>query len=157
MFFVKTAFLCLLISFNAFAAQQDASTTEVSIYSKETATFYVKGRINGGKNTEVMVDTGSGYATINTRAFEEINDPEKVSFIKTVLAVMADGSNIAMPIYRIASLNIGENCVIQDIDVAVLPGQTRNILGLSALKKVAPFSFLMEPPTLILSHCRVAG
>jgi clan AA aspartic protease (TIGR02281 family) len=157
MFFVKTVFLFFLISLNAFAAQQDASTTRVSIYSKETATFYVKGRINGGESTEFMVDTGSGYATINTRAFEEINESEKVSFVKTVLGVMADGSSIAMPIYRISSLDIGGNCVIQDIDVAVLPGQTRNILGLSVLKKVAPFSFVMEPPTLMLSNCRVAG
>jgi hypothetical protein len=39
------------------------------------------------------------------------------------------------------------------VEAAVFPGKTRQILGLSALKKAAPFIFSMDPPNLVLSNC----
>jgi hypothetical protein len=37
--------------------------------------------------------------------------------------------------------------------VTVMPGSTRNILGLSALRRVAPFTLDLEPARLTLSGC----
>jgi len=58
-----------------------------------------------------------------------------------------------VPVYVIRSLTIGENCRLRNVEAAVFPGATRQILGLSALKKAAPFTFSFDPPHLTLSNC----
>jgi hypothetical protein len=35
----------------------------------------------------------------------------------------------------------------------VLPGTSRGLFGLSALKRTAPFEFSVDPPVLRLSNC----
>lgn len=35
----------------------------------------------------------------------------------------------------------------------MLPGDTRNILGLNVLEKTAPFGLSLDAPLLLLSHC----
>jgi hypothetical protein len=67
--------------------------------------------------------------------------------------VMADGSETVVSVYRLATLKLGNNCIIQDVEAAVMPGATPNILGLNALKKAAPFSMSLSPPTLTLAGC----
>jgi hypothetical protein len=66
---------------------------------------------------------------------------------------MANGKRLNVAVYRVASLKLGENCVLTDVEVAVMPGATRDILGLSALRKVEPFALQLEPPVLYLSSC----
>ena len=50
-------------------------------------------------------------------------------------------------------MNIGGQCPLEDIEVAVFPGNTRQILGLSTLRQASPFIFSMDPPQLVLSNC----
>ena len=66
---------------------------------------------------------------------------------------MADGSRRIIPIYRVAKLTLGDDCVLRDVEAAVFPQRTRLILGLSALEKTAPFIFSTNPPVLELSNC----
>lgn len=66
---------------------------------------------------------------------------------------MADGSEREFPVYSIESISIGDACWLRDVEVAVLPGNTRPILGLNVLQRAAPFIFSFEPPRLVLSHC----
>ena len=72
---------------------------------------------------------------------------------KKIAAVMADGSETVVPVYRLASLKLGDGCIIRDVEAAVMPGTTTNILGLSALKKAAPFTLSLTPPALALTNC----
>jgi hypothetical protein len=46
-----------------------------------------------------------------------------------------------VPIYRLAAITIGNDCHFHNVEAAVFPGDTRNILGLSALNKACPFFF----------------
>jgi hypothetical protein len=50
-------------------------------------------------------------------------------------------------------MEVGKECRVTDIEVAVFPGSTRQILGLSTLRKASPFLFSMDPPRLHLSNC----
>jgi hypothetical protein len=59
-------------------------------------------------------------------------------------------------VYRLSAINIGGQCWLRDVDAAVFPGKTRQILGLSALRKTSPFMFSMEPPELSLSNCKAS-
>ena len=70
-----------------------------------------------------------------------------------LVGILADGTRKVVPIWSVSSLNIGGNCHLVDVEAAVFPGRTRQILGLTALKKAAPFTLSFEPPELTLSRC----
>ena len=128
--------------------------TLVPIINKGTrTTYYVSGSINGSDSSDFLVDTGSGYSAINEDALANLSKQGGAQFIKNVSATLANGSNVLLSVYKIASINIGGSCIIRDIEAVVLPGKTRNILGLSALEKTAPFAVSVNPPRLMLSQC----
>lgn len=128
--------------------------TAVPMSKKGTATYYVPVAFDGVAGNELMVDTGSDYVTINETTLEQLQARGKVDYVKQVGGIMADGSDVVVPIYRIANLNIGCCCIVYDVEAAVFRGTDRQILGLSALKKVAPFALSIDPAHLILSDCK---
>ncbi len=67
--------------------------------------------------------------------------------------ILADGNRLVVSVYAIRELRIGGKCTLHDVEAAVFPGRIRQILGLSALNRAAPFIFPVEPPQLVLSHC----
>ncbi len=127
--------------------------TSVPINKKGFTTYYVSGSINGSGTTDFLVDTGSGYSAINEATLDKLKIQGKAEFMKNVSATLANGSNVTLPVYKISSINIGGECDIYNVEAVVLPGRMRNILGLSALEKTAPFAISVNPPKLLLSHC----
>ncbi len=125
------------------------------MHSKGMATYYVSGHINDTVSSDFLVDTGSGYVTINNDTLAQLKSNGNANFIKNIAAVMADGSERLVPVYRLSTLKLGDNCVIHDVEAAVMPGSTPNILGLNALAKAAPFSISISPPELTLTGCSV--
>ena len=117
--------------------------------------YYVSARIgNTADIGDLMLDTGSGYVTINERTLARLQKDGDASYVKDVSGILADGSRRTVPVYNVASISIGCCCVVQDVEAAVFPGATRQILGMSALKKVAPFAVAIDPPNLSLSKCQ---
>jgi hypothetical protein len=127
--------------------------TRIPMMEKAAATFYVPAHIRGSGDTELMVDTGSGYLTINEGTLEALKLKGAARYVKKLQAVLANGSEMVVPVYAIDAVNIGGNCWLHNVEAAVFPGSTRQILGLSALRKAAPFTFSVDPPSLVLSHC----
>lgn len=117
------------------------------------ATYYVKAYIHGLGQTDLMVDTGSGFSTINEHSLAILKQKGMVRYKKDLVGILANGNKMKVAIYTIASMNIGGNCLLKDVDAAVFPGKTRQILGLSALSKAAPFTFSVQPPELSLTQC----
>jgi predicted aspartyl protease len=113
----------------------------------------VEGEIAGIGPIDMLVDTGSGYLTINEAALNDLLSQERAGFVKRLTGVLADGSELVVPVYSIDKLRIGPTCWLHDIEAAVFPGKTRFILGLSALQKAGPFIFDFDPPSLTLSRC----
>ena len=128
--------------------------TSVPINKKGMATYYVSGSINGYGVTDFLVDTGSGHTAINEATLEKLHLQGKAEYLKKVSATLANGATISLPVYKISGINIGGECLIHDVEAVVLPGKMRNILGLSALEKTAPFAISVNPPRLLLSHCQ---
>jgi len=135
---------------HSFAADFD---TTVPMHDKGAATYYVSVSVNERVVSDFLVDTGSGYVTINKRILKQLMHEDGAVFVKKIAAVMADGSETVVPVYRLASLKLGDGCIIRDVEAAVMPGTTTNILGLSALKKAAPFTLSLTPPALALTNC----
>ncbi|MCG6941158.1 MAG: retroviral-like aspartic protease family protein [Thiohalocapsa sp.] len=125
----------------------------VAMQEKSAATFYVSGDIDGVGPVELMVDTGSGYTTINEETLAALQQRNAARYVKDLRGVLADGSELTVPVYAIARMRIGAQCWLEDVEAAVFPGKSRQILGLSALRRAAPFIFSVEPPALFLSRC----
>ena len=145
-------FALSLVLFTGSASSKDF-TTRVAMLEKSAETFYVPGEIPGYGSVELMVDTGSGYMTINEQTLEVLKRESRVRFIKQLEAVLADGSLLIVPVYSIGYMSIGQECWIENVEAAVFPGESRLILGLSALRKTSPFIFSVDPPALLLSRC----
>ena len=140
----------LLVGGKLCAAELD---THVPLIDKGIATYYVQGRIDGADRVDMLVDTGAGYTAINQKTLKKLKRAGLAQHVRDITATMANGTRSVVPIYRVSKLNIGGSCEIHDVEVAVLPGATRCILGLGTLKRVAPFMVSLEPPRLSLSNC----
>ncbi len=125
----------------------------IAMTQKSAETFYIQGAIQGIGNIEFLVDTGSSYVTINEQTLATLKQQGKVSYVKDMMGILANGKRKRISVYRIDSIRLSEKCELHDVEAAVFPGHTRHILGLSALKKVGAFTFSFDPPQLILSKC----
>ncbi len=135
------------------AAYASDFDTVIPIVDKGAVTYYVAGRVEGYGDTDFMVDTGSGYTAINQEMLEALRRQGKVEYVHQISGILANGSRTKLSVFKIASIDIGGKCSLRDVTAVVLPGATRNILGLSALKKIAPFALSIDPPRLLLSNC----
>jgi predicted aspartyl protease len=138
------------------SALGDESDVTVPMYDKGMATYYVQAQIADLASGEFMVDTGSGYLTINEHTLGALKTRNQARYVKKLRAVLANGTELTIPVYSINEMRIG-TCVIRNVDAAVFPARTRQILGLSALNKAAPFTFSVDPPELLLSNCAENG
>ncbi|MFQ5643528.1 MAG: retroviral-like aspartic protease family protein [Thiogranum sp.] len=125
----------------------------IPMNQKRLATYYIQASMHGSGNVEFMVDTGAGYTTINEHILQQLLLADNAVYVGELTGVMADGSQHRLPVYRIKRLVLGAGCVLENIEAAVFPEKTRMLLGLSALKKAAPFTFSTNPPSLGLSNC----
>ncbi|MCP4406837.1 MAG: hypothetical protein GY807_03595 [Gammaproteobacteria bacterium] len=149
--FAMRAVLILLVSTFALAAPP---VTRIPMHSAGTATYYIQGKIEGYGEMKLLVDTGSGYSAIGEDTLDVLRGKGAATYLRELNGIMADGSLRVVPVYLIAGINLGGKCMIRGVEVAVFPDNTRPILGLSALKKVAPFVFSLDPPNLLLSRCK---
>jgi predicted aspartyl protease len=124
----------------------------VPMHDKGLATYYVNAEVADLGMSEFMVDTGSGYLTINEQTLITLQERKQAQYVKQLRAILANGTELVIPVYAINQLRIG-NCTIRNVEAAVFPARTRQILGLSALNKAAPFTFSVDPPELMLSNC----
>lgn len=154
---MKALFLAVpLLGAALTAAAGELLSVRVPIVNRGSSTFYINGHIEGFGATQLLVDTGSGYTTINEETLMVLRQNGRAEFVKKLQGIMADGSSRIVQVYRLASIVLGENCVIRNVEAAVLPARTRPILGINTLRRVSPFTFSVDPPSLELSNC-VAG
>jgi hypothetical protein len=90
--------------------------------------------------------------TINQQTLNALQERKQAQYVKELRAILANGAELVIPVYSINELRIG-TCTLRNVEAAVFPARTRQILGLSALNKAAPFTFSVDPPELVLSNC----
>lgn len=147
--------LMLLIASFAMNASADSEYL-IPMVQHDAATFYITVEIADQLSEEFVIDTGSSHVTITRETLSQLLEKNQATFVRSMTAILADGSNIDVPVYRVSSLNIGGHCRFENIEVAVIEGDTRCVLGLSVLSLAAPFTFHIEPPQLQLSNCSSA-
>ena len=150
----RLAALLLGLSILAPTAAGAAEFTEVALRKHDAGTFYVDGAIQGYGDLRMLVDTGSSYLVISQMILDDLLKAGDARYARQLEGTMADGSTRVIPVYRLSALRLGDNCWIDDIEAAVLPGQARAILGMNILARLAPFTFSAEPPQLGVQQCQ---
>jgi len=119
-------------------------------------TYYVQASLGDLQASEFMVDTGSGYLTISRQTLNQLLDRGLARYKRELPGVLADGSQIEVPVYQVSQFRIGP-CLLENVEAAVFPSTQRQIIGLNVLSRSSPFIFSMNPPELVLSHCSGNG
>lgn len=135
------------------ASAEEPFTHDIALEQKAVGTYYIHGSLGDGVETDLLVDTGSTYVALTRETFRKVKRQGGVSHLRDIRGSMASGRMLNVSIYRVPALAIGDGCVLRDVEVAVVPGANRDILGLSALRQLQPFAMQMEPPRLLFSSC----
>ncbi|MFV0276412.1 MAG: aspartyl protease family protein [Parahaliea sp.] len=124
----------------------------VPLHSNASGTLTISTQL-GSSTAEFLLDTGAGIVTIGSRLLDELHRQGSIQPSHRMALRLANNRVQAVQVYRVESLRVGGHCELGPLDVAVLPGESRNLLGLSALNKTAPFAVDVRASTLLLSHC----
>lgn len=122
---------------------------EMPMEQEASGNYYVSGRLDDLVDTRMLFDTGSGYVSLSKTTFDQVKSDSTV-FSRNIHGRMANGSTVSVPVYTISELNLS-GCVIKNVEVVVFPGADRDILGLSALRQLQPFTVQLDPPMLSAS------
>jgi predicted aspartyl protease len=143
----------LILGVTLSVSGSEPKTALIPMRDNGASAFYVEVHIEGVGSGDFLVDTGAGYMTINETTLSVLRTKDLATYVRELDGILADGTRLRVPVYRLTSIKIGDACVIRDVEVAVFPGSNRGLLGLSALRRTAPFLFSLEPPVLQLSNC----
>ena len=130
----------------------DPFTYQIPLDTTATGTSYVNVTLADAITESFLVDTGSGLLVINTHTYNALKKTADITFSHQAAARLANGNLQQINVFTVERIRIGEQCELSAIDVAVI-AKGRNILGMQALKKAAPFAFSIDPPALFLSQC----
>lgn len=137
-----------------FVSLQSYAGTHVPLKPRsDLDTFYVSIGVGADRAEDYLVDTGAGYMTITSTTLERLQKAGDAVRVGELDGRLADGSVLRVPVYRLTEITIGQSCRLIDVEAAVLPGASRGLFGLSALRKASPFQFSIDPPSLTLSNC----
>lgn len=133
----------------------DDSVT-VALASNDVGTLHVDATLGAAVNTEFLLDTGSAYVVLTDATRRRLSSEGALTPVRQLRAVMANNTTARAQVYRVSALRLSAACVVRDFEAVALPGARKDILGLSALRSVAPFTVHLEPLHLEL-NCTAPG
>lgn len=152
--------ICLLVCSTVLsmtAAAQDTPMIALDMHQAESGNFYVHATMAGAVETDLLLDTGSGYVSLSKATFDRISATSSPRFSRHIFGTMANGKVQKVAMYYLDELSLSQDCVLKNIEVAVFPRADRDILGLNALARLQPFTLELAPARLTSSHCATQG
>ncbi len=128
---------------------------QVSLHATGAGSYTVTGKL-GGVSGEFLLDTGASMITVSREFFEDMSNHSRPKLARQVAARLASGRVRTVDVYELPALELGSDCVVGPVEVAVMPRGGRNLLGMSALTQAAPFAVSASPPVLALSACSLS-
>jgi clan AA aspartic protease (TIGR02281 family) len=130
-----------------------AQSHELPLLQHTSGNYYLNATLDGDITVEFLLDTGSGYVSLNQATFNRIKTHQAINHVRDIHGTMANGSVLKVHVYTAKSLTLGEGCVLTDIEFVVLPN-SQNILGLSALRRLSPLTISFDSNRLVFEGCR---
>ena len=135
----------------------EPSLFDVPMHSKGANTFYISGKIGNMAPTEFMVDTGSSYMTINENTLAELQAVGNPRYLRDLKGVLANGAEMLVPVYTITDVLIGEKCLLEEVEVAVFPGQNQTDSWSECAIENSTLHFLRRTSTTAVEQLQFTG
>lgn len=136
-----------------FALAETPENLSVPMWQQDSGGFYVQGVLAGEVASDMLVDTGSSYVVLSRATFAKLKRDPATVYERTIRGATAAGRVMEAKVYTISELALGEDCILRNVEAVVLPNADRDILGLSALRRLQPFSLQFEPAALTMTAC----
>lgn len=149
-----------IVSLLSSHARADAlSDLSLPLQQEGAGGYYVHGLLGGAVEADMLVDTGSSYVVLSGSTFDRLKREGQTVYQRTIRGATATGRVLDARVFLVSELALGDACVLRDVEVVAMPGAERDILGLSALRRLQPFALQFGPdaPTLTVSACEVSN
>lgn len=123
----------------------------VALRSNDVGTLHLHGQLGTNHHVEFLLDTGSAYVVLSETTRRELERAGMLTPLRHLRALMANNASVRAQLFRVSELTLSSGCVLRNFEAVALPGAHKNILGLSALRSVAPFTIHLAPARLELS------
>ncbi|MEL7297086.1 MAG: retropepsin-like aspartic protease, partial [Pseudomonadota bacterium] len=101
----------------------------------------------------LLLDTGSSFVVLSERMASQIGEAVSEQPVQHVRGATADGKSVVAPVHLLSALHLGQVCTLRNVEVVVLPGADRAIIGLSALRRLGTLGIDFQTPSLRFSAC----
>lgn len=148
----KFTFLTLVLIITLGQTAQ-AKPINLDMHQAESGNFYVSATLAGNVDTDLLLDTGSGYVSIGKDTFARISKTLEPRFSRYIYGRMASGRVEKVALYFVDELKLSSDCVLTNIEVAHFPKADKDILGLNALSRLQPFTVQLAPVSFTSRSC----
>lgn len=149
--FLMAAGLLVSGGIGAQPLEDDTLGHSVALVPSGAGTLEVAASV-AGVDTTFLLDTGAGVVTVSETLFAAVRKVAQPRPVREMAGRLASGKIERIRVYAVDDFTVGD-CNLGTVEVAVMRGKGRNLLGLSALKPVAPITIALDPPALTLSQC----
>ena len=143
--------LALTVSNSSFADSE--KQYDIELHPLPTGTYTLSGQLTPSLKEEFLFDTGASMVMIGKKLFDQISKHHKPVSTGKIAAVMASGNVKTIPTYTLPSLVLGNGCDVGPIEIAVVRGATRNLIGLNALSKLGSITIDIQHGKLLIDEC----
>ena len=148
--FIATLLLVIALAPASSLAEAGA---EIELHPASSGTFTITGQLAPEVSAEFLLDTGASMVMVNRKLFKTISRYHKTISTGKVAAKMANGSTKTISTYTIPTLVLGNGCEVGPLEVAVIRGANRNLIGLNALAKLGLITLDIANEQLITTAC----
>ena len=126
---------------------------EIELHQSRSGTYTLSASTGVEIEAEFLLDTGASMVMISSKLFKQISQQQKLVATGKIAAAMASGRMKTIPTYHLPSLVLGKGCDVGPLEVAVVRGATRNLIGLNALSRLGRLTLDIQAGTLSASEC----
>ncbi|MFK8067149.1 MAG: retroviral-like aspartic protease family protein [Gammaproteobacteria bacterium] len=148
---ILTTLLMLLLASNVFA--EPTLQYDVELHATSSGTYTLSANITPSLEAEFLFDTGASMVMIGKKLFKQISKFQKPISNGKIMARMASGSMKTIPTYILPSLVLANGCDVGPVEIAVVNGATRNLIGLNALTKLGQITIDIQKVKLVTTKC----
>lgn len=134
-------------------AESNPGPVALTLTRADSGNYILPARLDGSIASNMLLDTGASYVSLSGATFKRLKSHHDARFSRYIYGAMANGKVEKIALYFLDELQLADNCVLRNLEVAVLPRADRDILGLNALEKLQPFTLAFAPATLSSQGC----
>ena len=151
---INLLFSCLFFAvLNTPAFSKEEGLHDIDLNPLASGTYTLSARPAPGIRADFLFDTGASMVMISDKLFRQISKHKKPQSSGKVAAAVATGKIKTIPTYTISSLVLDNGCDVGPVQVAVVRGASRNLIGLNALSRLGRITIDIQQGKLLISEC----